>query len=155
MEIDNEKNPTGNDTDYLEAIEELKKNSVKKEDYNKVIEENKRLVNMVLNGQHQDEAEQKVVHSDAEIDALRKELFGGKELSNLEYCEKALELRDAILEKTKGKTDIFVGRGSNFEPTQNDYYRAENTAEIMKECVKFADGDSSTFTSELMKRCKR
>jgi hypothetical protein len=73
-------------------------------------------------------------------------------MTNLEYVTAALELRDAILEKTDGKTDIFVGRGSKFTPTQDDYFRAENTAESLKECVEYANGDSQIFTQEVQRR---
>jgi len=101
-----------------------------------------------------DEDKQEVIPSSEEIQKLRVELFADdKEHSNLEYVTKALELREAILKK-EGR-DIFVGRGSNFEPTQEDYYRAENTAEIFKECVEYAQGDSEAFTTELMRRTKR
>lgn len=99
------------------------------------------------------EPEQKVVHTDAEIQEMRQKLFTNEnELSNLEYVKTALELRDAILEKTEGKTDIFVGKGSKFAPTQEDYFRAENTAESLKECVEYANGDSQLFTQEVQRR---
>lgn len=99
------------------------------------------------------EPEQKVMHTPEEIQALREKLFTSEnQLTNLEYTKTALELRDAVLEQTDGKTDIFVGKGSKFAPTQEDYFRAQNTAETLKECVEYADGDSQIFTQEVQRR---
>lgn len=115
----------------------------------------KELTDMIVNRRPAEvEDKQEVVLTDKEIQEIRNDLFSeDSELTNLDYVTKALELRQAILDK-EGK-DIFVGRGSNFEPTQDDYYRAENTAQIMKECVEYAQGNSEAFTTELMRRTKR
>lgn len=157
-----EKNETGkevvdNTPDYLAAIKELKENSVDRKKYEAAVAENKKLIDAIVNGQEVEKEVQKVVYSDDEVNALRKKLFDTdkNDLSNLEYVQTALELRKAILEKSEDKIDIFVGTNNAFEPTQEDYFRARNTAEALQSCVDYADGDTEVFTNELQRIMKR
>ena len=79
--------------DYISAINELKKNTVPKSEYAKLKEENKRLLDNVINGTElPEEMKSRQEEPKADIAALREELYGGKrELSNLEYMEKTLQ----------------------------------------------------------------
>lgn len=137
----------GTAIDYIEAINQLRNNSVPKEDYAKLREENKRLVNSLINGEQIDAP----AHETPDIATLRKELFGeGSDLSNLEYMTKALQLRDAII--AQGGTDPFLPYGKKIIPTNEDIATANRVAEVVKECIDYADGDSEIFTTELMRR---
>ena len=140
--------------ELLTQLEKMKKETVPLDKYTKALEENKVLVNQIINGQSDDENNQEVVYSDEELNKLREELFDTEkhDLTNLEYCAKALALRDGILQKSGGKVDVFVGTHNQFEPSQDDYYRAENTAETFRECIAYANGDSQLFTQELQRR---
>ena len=89
------------------------------------------------------------VKPEVDIQALRNDLFN-KELSNLEYCKKALDLRQAILD-TEGK-DIFVGDGHKAVVAPEDFITAQRVADVMKDAIDYADGDSQLFTQELMRR---
>ena len=109
---------TETEFDPVQAINELKQNSVSKEQYQKVVEEKNKYLKALIDGNQVAEAQPK---EPVNIDELRNSLFG-EELNNLDYAKKALELRDAIIEK-EGK-DIFVGRGSKLTPTTEDYERA-------------------------------
>ena len=135
--------------DYIEAIKEIKENSVDKETYLKLKEENKKLLNSLVNGETlpAESQEQKV-----DIDALRQELFGikHKTLNNLEFVDKALKLRNALIEK--GENDSFVATGSKIKPTDEDYAKAEKVAKVLQECVDYADGDPNVFTDELNRK---
>lgn len=71
-------------------------------------------------------------------------------LSNLEYCEAALKLREAVM-KQEGY-DPFVPMGHNVQPDANDYQTAQNVADVLKECIEYAQGDSQLFTQELQRR---
>lgn len=149
--------PTSTTEELLAQLEKMKKETVPLDKYTKALEDNKVLINQVLNGgTGGDEQEQEVIYSDEELNKLREELFDTEkhDLTNLEYVTKAVQLRDAILQKSGGKTDIFVGTYNSFEPSQEDYYRAENTAEVFKECIEYAKGDSQLFTQELQRRMK-
>ena len=153
-ELNNETGKVEDSTqDYLAAIKELKQNSVGREEYEKLKAENKKLIDAVVNGQPGQEEQQVVVHTQEEINALRNELFNSdKELSNLEYVKKAIELREALMEN--GQPDPFIPVGKQISPTREDIEIAEKVAQVYKECIEYAVGDSQMFTNELMRRTK-
>lgn len=130
--------------DPVQALSELKQNSVSKDQYNKVIAERDRYAKALFNGTSEDIGKKEPV----DIDALRKDLFT-KDLSNLEFAEKALALREAIIEKDG--VDIFVGKGEKLAPTDEDYRAAQKVADGLQSCVDIADGNSEIFTRELMR----
>lgn len=135
---------TETDFDPIQAINELKQNTVSKEEYNKVkAEKDKYLKALIEGSQVADEKKEPV-----DIDALRQSLFG-EELDNLTYAKKALELRDELIDKEG--IDIFVGKGNKFAPDQSDYEAAQRVADAFQSCVDIADGDSEIFTRELMR----
>ena len=153
-ELNNETGKVEDSTqDYLAAIKELKQNSVGREEYEKLKAENKKLIDAVVNGQPCQEEQQVVIHTEEEINALRNELFNSdKELSNLEYVKKAIELREALMEN--GQPDPFIPVGKQISPTREDIEIAEKVAQVYKECIEYAVGDSQMFTNELMRRTK-
>lgn len=138
---------TETEFDPIQAINELKQNSVSKEMYNKVVEEKNKYLKALIDGNQVAEAQPK---EPVDIDALRSDLFSGKkDLSNLEYAQKALELRNALID-SEG-VDIFVGRGSKLTPTNEDYEAAQRVADTFQQCIDVAQGDSEIFTRELMR----
>lgn len=139
-----DENPSG--VDYIETIKELKKNTVSKSDYEKLQEENKKLLQSLVNGET---VQQEVEPVD--VGELRKELFSGEaDMSNLEYMEKVMKLRDSIIEA--GGTDPFLPYGKKIVPTDDDIATADRVAETIKECIEYAEGDSGVFTNELQRR---
>lgn len=132
---------------YIEAIEQIKANSVSKDKYAKLEAENKKLLDSLING---GQIEQPKAKTAADINALRKELFNpDAQLSNLDYAKKALELREALIENRQ--PDPFLPWGKNISPTAEDVQKANKLAEALQSCVDYADGDSDIFTSELMR----
>lgn len=130
--------------DYIEAIKEIKQNSVDREAYNKLREENKRLLNSLVNGESVDVKKEEPVN----IDELRDKLFN-KESTNLEYISNALKLREELMKQ--GKPDPFLPAGKNIIPTEEDIKTANRVAKVLQECVDYADGDSNVFTNELQR----
>lgn len=130
--------------DYIEAIKEIKQNSVDREAYNKLREENKRLLNSLVNGESIDVKKEEPVN----IDELRDKLFN-KESTNLEYISNALKLREELMKQ--GKPDPFLPAGKNIIPTEEDIKTADRVAKVLQECVDYADGDSNVFTNELQR----
>ena len=124
---------------YIEALNQLKANSVDKADYEKLKAENKKLLDSIVNGS---------------IQELREKLAGSSEnnMSSLEYAETALKLRQRLIED--GKEDPFVPHGSQYSPTQIDYDRADRVAAVLQECVDNAEGDDASFLAELKKRLR-
>lgn len=134
--------------DYLEAIKNLKQNTVDKAKYEQSEAERKRLLNMVVNGQTVDVPEEP---KHREINVIRNEFFN-KEHNNLDYIKLSLELRNALI--AEGQPDPFLPYGRQISPTREDEEIAEKVAQVYQECVDFAEGDSELFTNELMRRTK-
>jgi hypothetical protein len=145
-EIEKEKDPM--EQDYLEQIEKLKENSVDKSQYNKLLEENRKLLNSIVKGQPLQQEQPKET---VDVKKLRKELFSeDTNLSNLQYWEKALQLREAVMEK--GGRDPFLPYGHHISPDSNDIQKVDNLVKVVKECIDYAKGDSRVFTIELDRR---
>lgn len=136
----------GTDTDYVAAIEELQKTTVSKESYEKVRAENKRLLDALVKG------EKIEAPAPVSVDELRKKLFGGQELTNLEFVDTTLKLRNALIER--GEPDPFLPVGDKVKTTADTYESAHAVAQVLQECVDFAQGDSGIFTAELQRRTK-
>ena len=136
--------------DYISALNEMKQNTVPKEAYDKLRADNKKLLDTIVSGQSLEQTE---VKQEVDVDALRKELFGKsrKDLSNLEYVDKALQLRKALMEK--GEQDPFVMKaGRTSSPEAEDFKKAERVASVLQECVDVADGNDSVFDNEFQRR---
>lgn len=142
---------TVDNTDYIAAIKELKQNSVDKAKYDALRQENKKLINALVDGGDVDMDEK--VKDDDTIDSLRKDLFSeGADLNNLDYVSKALKLREKLL--ARGDEDPFVPQGTLVSATQADYDRAKKVAEILQEMVDEAEGDPNVFLNEYQRRVK-
>ena len=142
-----------NTQDYIAAIKELKQNSVDRSEYDKLRAENKKLIDAVVNGQPGQEEQVVVKHSKEQIDDLRNDLFNSpRELTNLEFITKTMELREALMEN--GEPDPFLPVGKQISPTRDDIEGAEKVAQVYKECIEYAEGDSEVFTNELMRRTR-
>ena len=136
--------------DYISALNEMKKNTVSKEAYDKLREDNKKLLDTIVSGQSLEQTE---VKEEVDVDALRKELFGKsrRDLSNLEYVDKTLQLRKALMER--GEQDPFVMKaGRTSSPEAEDFKKAERVASVLQECVDIADGNDSVFDNEFQRR---
>ena len=141
-----------NTNDYIAQIKNLKENSVSKDDYNKLKADNKKLIDALANGTQMEGVVEPKVSAVDKINECRKKLFskGNNNLSNLEYCKTAVELRDALIET--GERDPFLPSGHNVVATDSDYETANRVASVLKECIDYADGDSDIFTNELQRR---
>ena len=140
-----------NTNDYIAQIKNLKENSVSKDDYNKLKADNKKLIDALANGTQVEGVVEPKVSAVENINNLRKKLFSkGSNLDNLEYCKTAVELRDALIKN--GERDPFLPFGHNVVATESDHETAERVANVMKECIDYADGDSDIFTNELQRR---
>ena len=62
-----------NTQDYINAIKDLKQNSVNRSEYEKLRAENKKLIDAVVNGQSGQEVPVFTKHSKEQIDDLRNE----------------------------------------------------------------------------------
>lgn len=140
------KKTIGNDEDYIETIKKLKETTVSKEEYEKLVADNKKLIETLANGGTIEKEEPKKV----DIKALREKLYSDDvNVSNLEFCSMALELRDEIIKQGGG--DPFLPVGKQIAPTAEDVQKANQVAEALKSCIDYAEGDSAVFTNELQR----
>lgn len=136
-------------TDYIEAIKDLKQNSVDRSKYDALKAENKKLLDSLVNGQVVEipkEAQPK------DLQELREKVFKNENQTNLDYITNVLNLRNELLER--GYEDPFVPQGSQINATQADYDRANKVATILQEMVDTADGDPNVFLNEYQRRVK-
>ena len=133
-------------TDYIAAIKELKENSVDRSKYDALKAENKKLLESIVNGQEIEQTKQEEKKSVEELRAA----WLDENNNNLQYIENTLKLREAII--AEGKPDPFLPLGQNIVPTDQDVQTAQKVADILQECVDYADGDSNVFTNELQRR---
>ena len=142
-----EKKVTGNEEDYIDTIQKLKESTVSRDEYNKLVADNKKLIETLAQGGtlNTEKEEEKV-----DVDALRKELYSDDvNLSACEYWEKTLKLRDEVMKQ--GAPDPFIPVGKNIAPTIEDVQKAENVEKAVRSCLEYADGDSEAFTNELQR----
>jgi hypothetical protein len=133
-------------TDYIQALKELKEKSVDRAEYDKLRAENKKLLDSIVNGTEVAQTDAKEKKS---IEELRS-AYLKEDQSNLEYITNTLALREAII--ADGKPDPFLPIGEQILPTDDDVAKANKVAEVLQECVDYAEGDSAVFTNELQRR---
>ena len=133
---------------YLAESERLKETIVSKEDYNKLVEENKKLIGtLARNEKRETEAAKPAGPTLAELNAA---LCADVELSNLDYVKLSLAQRNAAI--AAGKNDPYLPYGHNIKPTPDDIRKANLVAEELQKCVDEANGSSNAFTARLQDR---
>lgn len=137
---------TDTSVDYIAAINELKQNSVDRSKYDQLRAENKQLLNTLVNGQ---QVETQPAAQKPDIPALRQAVFK-EDQSNLDYVTNALKLRAALIEN--GEPDPFLPYGKKIVATEEDIAAANRVADVLQQCVDYAEGDSQVFTNELQRR---
>jgi hypothetical protein len=143
-EVDNNTDST---TDYIDAIKQLKATTVDRAKYDELRSENKKLLESIVNGREIEmntQQEQK-----ASIEDLRKDWLN-EDNNNLESVAKCLKLREALI--AEGNPDPFLPIGKQIMPTNEDIEAANRVAQVLQECVDYAEGDSAIFTNELQRR---
>ena len=138
----------GNETDYIAEIQKLKANTVSIDDYNRLKNDNKKLITALASGEGVATA---APEPEKNINELRNKLLKkGSNLNNLEYVQAAVELREALI--AQGQRDPFLPYGEGVLPTAEDVECANRVSSVFKECIEYADGDPDIFTSELQRR---
>ena len=140
-----EVNNTGAEVDPIEALREIKKNSVPRSEYDRVVAERNRIFAAYANGERE---EKPAESTPVDVDALRHDILSG-ELSNLEYAEKVVALRKELI--AQGQRDPFLPYGKDVYPTMEDEAEAQAVADALEDCIEAANGDSAIFTNELQR----
>ena len=149
-EIKEEKENLDPNQNYIETIQKMKETMVSKDDYERLMQQNKQLLDTVVNGGSKDDPKPTAEDLTKSINDIRKEIRTNEHMTNLDFAKAALKLREQVLERDK--KDIFVAPGSKYTPTRADYEAAQKVADVFQECVDESDGDPEVFTRELMRR---
>lgn len=136
---------------YIDAIKNYNENYVPKTRYEKLEEENRELVNALVNNEQITTV--MTQENKQPIEELVKEMRVSPSkgfIFDTNFVEKALEFRERILEEQG--VDCFVSSGHNVNPSQESYMSAQKTADIYRECLDYANGDNKVFINELQRR---
>lgn len=136
-----------NNEAYIQAITELKANTISLDKYNKLRAENKKLLDSLVSGNQIELPKEEK----PDIQALRAKLRNtDNDLSNLDFIETGLKLRNALIES--GERDPFLPIGDKTPVTSEIIEKAERVAEGLQQMVDFAEGDSGIFSAEYQRR---
>lgn len=138
-----------NDTQkYLDTINDLKKNSVSRAEYDKIRNENKTLLEAIVNGRTEDAAADTDTPT-ITTQELRNKLFGkaAEDLSDIEFIGGLVELRNRLLEEEG--IDYGAPTGSQLSADFNDTHSSQKVADAFAHCLEVADGDNDIFTQEI------
>lgn len=148
-EIMNVADTTDNTAEYIETINKLKANSVSKDEYLKLRNENKQLLDALASNQVVEVA----AEPKRDITEVRKELFGNhSNLSNREICQDMMDLYDYELEN-RG-VNIFMPTDPQYIPTQDDITQVDNMVRGMKAALQTANGNDLIFNQEIERLTK-
>ena len=133
--------------DYISVINDMKKNTVSKDQYQKLREENQRLLKSLVDNE-EIKVEKEVEKVD--VDAIRQKIFNeDASLSDIDYVENVLKLRNALI--ADGKEDPFLPVGKRISPTDEDIAVANKVADGLAYCLEYAEGDNQVFINELQR----
>ena len=141
------------DQDLLEAFNELRRNTVSKETYEKLREQNQKLISSIVNGENdtfiQEENNNQPPKRTPEeikksIDDITSKLFSeDNNMTNLDNAKAIIQYHDDMLELYG--VDVFANSGDKYMASQNDKTSPENTYKYLKECVDASQDDPTAF----------
>ena len=146
---DNEPEMTANE--YINQINNLRENTVSREEYERIRNDNKKLAKALINGTGANIPGITKPENKPDLDDLRKKLFTKKSKNDLEYFTNLLALRDGVM--ADGQPDPFLPINREFRATAQDEADAERIATQIKEAIEYADGDPVVFSNDLRRRC--
>ena len=146
---DNEPEMTANE--YINQINNLRENTVSREEYERIKNDNRELAKALINGTGANIPGITIPENKPDLDDLRKNLFTKKSKNDLEYFTNLLALRDGVM--ADGQPDPFLPINREFRATAQDEADAERIATQIKEAIEYADGDPAVFSNDLRRRC--
>lgn len=124
--------------DYIATINSIKKNSVPREEYEKLIEERRQLLKSLETSKPQETSTDEVPE---DLNMLRNKLNNSK--NDIEYVENVLHLRETVL-KQEG-VDIFVNPHSGVDESSD----SEEVANFLRECIDQSGGSNAVFIAKV------
>lgn len=139
------------ETNYIDIINKLKADSVSKEEYERVVKDNKVLAENLAFSKASPE-EEKTPPTTEDITKLRERFVSSHNESNLDFIRNVLDLRDAILET--GGRDPFLPTNTDYVENEADQAKCQAIADGLRQMVDYSDKDAALFNSELKRCCK-
>ena len=133
--------------DYVKVIQDLKENTVSKEQYNKILEEKKRLIEALRDGNTLEEED-----APKTVKELRDIIFGRERRNNIEIAEAMLALRNGLVEEDGNSASPFLPTSGAI--SQSDLDDEQMFVDLLEHCLDFADGDNGVFTAEFQRHLK-
>lgn len=155
-EVDNSQpKPTNPEVETAEIIKSLKSQVETLTKKNEELGEAKaKYYDAVLNGGLDQQVPEPTHRS---VEEIRKDLINSfaddKEVTNLDYCTLVLEL-DNEVRRTTGES-VFLPKGHNVTPTQDEYATADRFHDMLAEAIEASGGSPVSFNAELEKRVKK
>lgn len=137
--------------EYINQINNLRENTVSREEYERIRNDNRELAKALINGTGANIPGITKPEQKPDLDDLRKKLFTKKSKNDLEYFTNLLALRDGVM--ADGQPDPFLPINREFRATAQDEADAERIATQIKEAIEYADGDPAVFSNDLRRRC--
>ena len=135
------------DKTLLDAYNELKENTVSKKEYDRVLKRNEELTQALINNDRLEEDNKPKESNLDKIKRLTNELYSDKrtDMTNLEYCQKTVELRDSII--AEGGRDPFLPTSGENKDSYANQQTAEKVANGLRKMVEDANGSPEAFNS--------
>ena len=134
---------------YIEALREMKENSVPKDDFLKLKAENRKLLNSLANGDYSSQKEEVKEELPTRIECLKK--YRANNFSNdLEYWKNICDLRDATI-REYGKDPTVTGaygvtpEGDKLDPAYGEVEEMEAQFNTIKAIINEANGSPEQF----------
>lgn len=134
--------------DYLKLVEDMKKNYVRKDLYDKAEADRKALAAAVAGEGPVPGSVQKQAQK-PDITELRKEFLsaGEKNLSNAEYVKLALQLRNEAI--ARGELDPFLPQGAKISPSVDDIAKANRVADGLQSFLDSATDENGVIDNDV------
>ena len=138
------------DQNMVEAMQQLKANSVPKPEYERVVARNKELTDALARNKVIEEQSQIEPDTDT-IESLRSDL-STKELSNREYWEKVLKLRDKVIDA--GQPDPMLPSKDSGNYSMENIQSVDRVVKGMQKLLEESEGNDEKFNALYQAYCE-
>lgn len=154
----NEQQQVEQDVDYIQMINELKQNSVDVEMYNKVVNDNKRLANALINNQQLPKEEDPMDKLEPRLEYYKK-YKENKFNNDLEYWDNFLKLRKATIKEYGGDPCItgeygMTPDGGKLEPAYGERETINEQLDTIEKFIEQSKGDPKKFETLMQTNIK-
>lgn len=149
--MDEEKIENPVNENYVEIIKNLKANTVSKEEYDRVVKENKTLADAFAYSAPDSTEPAEVIPTEEDIQVLRNNLTKRNQ-TNFEFIKNACKLRESLL--ARGERDPFLPKNEDYQINTLDEEKCQNIYEGLKYCIDESNNDPELFNANLKRLCK-